>query len=538
MDPLSIALILGLWGFITGVDSYSTKFILGLIPLIAGFVAGLLIGDVVTGAVVGASTQLMSLGLVPIGGAVPPDFAVVTVVALLLVKGGVDISAAILAAIPAGILSMYLDIFGRTLNVSIIRKADLLVEEGRFDDITKWHFSGLLVLGFMRFIAYFVSVYITASFGVDALKAFLDTLPSWALGGLSVAGAVLPALGLGILISFLDIEKRLATLLVPFLIVALIAFDYMFSFVLLGAGIYTWYMLSKVRKSTNSEGVREFREASKELSEAMGKIKYKISFFLEPSWNYERMQALGYLYSILPALKVIYKDEEKLKEAARVHLEFFNTNPFFAPILMGINIATEEERPGDWDLVRAIKTGLMGVFAGLGDSLIYLVIGAVLLILGSTYTLLATESAMFAYIPLLVIVIFNAIFIPFRLMGLNFGYKRGLRITESFKAEKVKGIRSIFEWLAVVSIGAVLPVVLRVIVAPIYPYLLPIDQSIGIISLNLLIGSSVGLLLTFFCKYLRDLGQSPVRILVILFGLGFILGATGILSVVARGVAT
>ena len=117
MDPLSIALILGLWGFITGVDSYSTKSILGLVPLIAGFVAGLLIGDVVTGAVVGASTQLISLGLVPIGGAVPPDFAVVAVVALLLVKGGVDIGAAVLAAIPAGILSMYLDIFGRTLNV-------------------------------------------------------------------------------------------------------------------------------------------------------------------------------------------------------------------------------------------------------------------------------------------------------------------------------------------------------------------------------------------------------------------------------------
>jgi len=538
MDPLSIALILGLWGFITGVDSYSTKSILGLVPLIAGFVAGLLIGDVVTGAVVGASTQLISLGLVPIGGAVPPDFAVVAVVALLLVKGGVDIGAAVLAAIPAGILSMYLDIFGRTLNVSIIRKADLLVEEGRFDDITKWHFSGLLVLGSMRFIAYFVSVYITASFGADALKAFLDALPSWALGGLSVAGAVLPALGLGILISFLNAEKRLLSLLVPFLIVALIAFDYMFSFVLISAGIYAWHMLSKVRESTNSGEKGEFREIPEELAEAMKKIKYRISFFLEPSWNYERMQALGYLYSILPALKVMYKDEEKLKEAARVHLEFFNTNPFFAPILMGIDIATEEERPGDWDLVRAIKTGLMGVFAGLGDSLIYLAIGAVLLILGSTYTLLATESAIFAYIPLVAIVIFNAIFIPFRLIGLNFGYKRGLRIVESFKAEKVKGIRSIFEWLAVVSIGAVLPVVLRVIVAPIYPYLLPIDQSFGIISLNLLVGSSVGLLLTFFCKYLRDLGQSPVRILVILFGLGFILGATGILSVVPRGVAT
>ena len=36
------------------------------------------------------------------------------------------------------------------------------------------------------------------------------------------------------------------------------------------------------------------------------------SFMYGASWNYERMQNLGFLYTILPTLKKIYKDKKEL----------------------------------------------------------------------------------------------------------------------------------------------------------------------------------------------------------------------------------
>lgn len=49
------------------------------------------------------------------------------------------------------------------------------------------------------------------------------------------------------------------------------------------------------------------------------------SNFLMASSNFERMQALGAYYSVVPALKRIYADrpKEERVEAIRRHLEFF-----------------------------------------------------------------------------------------------------------------------------------------------------------------------------------------------------------------------
>ena len=45
---------------------------------------------------------------------------------------------------------------------------------------------------------------------------------------------------------------------------------------------------------------------------------------LQWSWNYERMQALGYLYSMLPVINAVYKDKAERIEAMKRHLVFYN----------------------------------------------------------------------------------------------------------------------------------------------------------------------------------------------------------------------
>ena len=74
------------------------------------------------------------------------------------------------------------------------------------------------------------------------------------------------------------------------------------------------------------------------------RINLRHMFGLQLGHNYERMQGLGYFYAILPALKKIYKDDpEALDRACRAHIQFYNTTPQMSEIIIGMNVAIEEE---------------------------------------------------------------------------------------------------------------------------------------------------------------------------------------------------
>lgn len=85
------------------------------------------------------------------------------------------------------------------------------------------------------------------------------------------------------------------------------------------------------------------------------------------SWNYERMKALGYCWSILPILKKLYKDDpDGLKAAVIPNLEFFNTHPYMAMPIMGTSLAMEEKLANgndvDGNVISSIKVAMMGTF--------------------------------------------------------------------------------------------------------------------------------------------------------------------------------
>ena len=91
------------------------------------------------------------------------------------------------------------------------------------------------------------------------------------------------------------------------------------------------------------------------------------------SWNFERMQNVGFLYSIKPVLKRLYanKSKEEMSTAMKRHMEFFNTNPTMAAPIIGVTSALEEAGGNEsGDATTAVKVGLMGPLAGLGDSII------------------------------------------------------------------------------------------------------------------------------------------------------------------------
>lgn len=89
-------------------------------------------------------------------------------------------------------------------------------------------------------------------------------------------------------------------------------------------------------------------------------INKRSLFTFQLGWNYERMQASGYLYMILPQLRKMYGDNTpELKEMMKMHTQFFNTSNFFYTIIAGIDLALEEnEGIASKDAVNGVKTGL------------------------------------------------------------------------------------------------------------------------------------------------------------------------------------
>lgn len=65
---------------------------------------------------------------------------------------------------------------------------------------------------------------------------------------------------------------------------------------------------------------------------------------LQASFNYERMQASGWLYGLLPALKKIHTNKRDLARAMKGHMGFFNTHPFLVTFVIGIILAMERSK--------------------------------------------------------------------------------------------------------------------------------------------------------------------------------------------------
>lgn len=522
-SSLIVALIFFIYEFIVTMDAYGPKIVIGILPIMSGFFAGILIGNIPLGVAIAAATQLIALGAVPMGGAVPPDFGIVAITAVVLASiGGIDPMIAIVFSLPAGILGMYLDIMGRTVNIALVHKVERLISEGRIDDIDKWHYLGMPIMGFFRGLAVFISVFIAAYFGGEALKYFLESLPSWFLNGLSVAGAVLPAMGLGLLLMYLGLKRYITTFLIAFILVAFLNIPFIFALVVLIGFAVLWFK-NKSALEIDTQGAASNIRIPKDV---LNSSKLRTVFFFEASWNYELMQGLGYLYSILPILKYIYSGEE-LKKAVRNHLEFFNTNPILAPMVVSLDAVIESSKKGDFDFIRSLKVGLMGPLAGLGDSVIYLAIAGVLII---TSISLMNQGIWLA--PLLFIGLFDLVTFVLRFKTYDFGYRRGLSIASILTEERMKTIREFAERLAILSIGAIIPIVFQIRPAIGVEILSSIDKTLIIFSVTLLISSITGLLLTLFAQMLYQRKFKLYHVLLILFILGFILGALGLFSVV------
>lgn len=100
-----------------GIDPYLSGLQLSK-PAISGFLAGIIMGDINTGLLVGATLQLMVLGVGTFGGSSIPDFGTGAIIGTALgVVSGKGIEFAIGISVPVGLLLVQLDILARFCGV-------------------------------------------------------------------------------------------------------------------------------------------------------------------------------------------------------------------------------------------------------------------------------------------------------------------------------------------------------------------------------------------------------------------------------------
>ena len=117
--------------------------------------------------------------------------------------------------------------------------------------------------------------------------------------------------------------------------------------------------------------VKKSKITKKELFRAYNKWYW----LCEVSHCYDRLQSLSFCASIQNTLRKLYPNDEEYQEALLRHLQFFNTEGTIGSVIHGITMSLEEEKAANkeisGEMIIALKTGLMGPVAGIGDTLIW-----------------------------------------------------------------------------------------------------------------------------------------------------------------------
>ena len=142
------------------------------------------------------------------------------------------------------------------------------------------------------------------------------------------------------------------------------------------------------------------------------------------SFNYETMQSPGFAQMIAPSIEKIYEGDDELisKKVEQYLSTFYNTENTMGQIIHGAVLALEESGVENiTDSAVALRTGLMGPFAGLGDSLFKV---SSKVIFGSLAGYMALEGSIVGLILCIILCLVCNVFI--RYFFFMEGYKQGV----------------------------------------------------------------------------------------------------------------
>jgi PTS system mannose-specific IIC component/fructoselysine and glucoselysine-specific PTS system IIC component len=169
-------------------------------PIVVAPIIGLVLGDVKTGIIMGASLESIFMGISAIGGAVPADACSASVIAVAYtILTGATAEEGLAIALPIGtVMASFNSIVTSLINSPLAAYWEKLAVK----DMKKFKFQTIAWMCISNLIPT-VILFLAIAFGVEGLNSALNMLPSWVMNGLTAASSMMVGVGFAILTSMI-----------------------------------------------------------------------------------------------------------------------------------------------------------------------------------------------------------------------------------------------------------------------------------------------------------------------------------------------
>jgi len=455
----------------------STSFTLGIgyftlyRPVFSGLLTGIVLGDAVTGFFVGAIINIFFIGFKSTGGSLKggdPCLAGI-IGAMIAINYDIQGVGALAIAYPVSAIGIIFWRYRLNLNSYYVKEGIKGLKKGDLNSINQYDIyypqMSLLIFnivlgGSLSFLIYKGVGYLVNS-SIDIVKY------------LNFTGIILIILS-GAILSINHKWKYTIYFFTIFYV-----FSVFFKF--------DPYLIPVIIAILSVQKNRKIKEPKNKFKIIKKQDLYKSWFiwmnFTHSCYSYEKLQGFAFAHSMVPIFKRIYKkDKEKLFQSIIRHTDYFNTEPNIGTPIHGYIIRLEEEGKSKRQ-IKEIKEGLMGIMAGMGDSVTQTVL-APLTTMAVIYGALTGEYILSIGGTL----IMSCAVIFLSLKGYLDGYYYGqLALEERIKFSKNSRMVKLFPVMFIISISIIISKALVF--------------SIRAISVENIRGATLSLLIFYFIFY-------------------------------------
>lgn len=217
-------------------------------PIMISVPAGLIMGDLPTALTIGGTFQLMNLGVANIGGSSVPNWGLAALVGIYVAcrtTGSIEGAKAVALAVgvPVGMLGIQLDVLAKLLNTYVANAARKACEAMNFKKINRIFWIGPVI--FMLSTA--LPTALCVIFGEQIVSFILDSVPQWFTNGLSIAGNMLPVVGIALLLQVMPAKKFLSMLMAGYVLSAYLNVP-MLGVSIVGLAIAYYFFTTQLKK--------------------------------------------------------------------------------------------------------------------------------------------------------------------------------------------------------------------------------------------------------------------------------------------------
>jgi PTS system mannose-specific IID component len=340
-------------------------------PLVNGLLVGIILGNPVLGITIGALINVLYLGYMSVGGTLGIGDAALA--GILGATAGVATPLAasqpveatglgVLSGVLLGNLGFPLLSLRLSLDNRLVHRMDCAAVEGNTGAIMRLN----VLAGQALLLALTVPAAAILAWVAPALiNLSISFLPAWIMRGVGVAGTGMAgALGIALAMRFVFKARGVPLFFAGFALVVLL------SILLLHINI-AWFVMAALLLA----GLRIVRPlvliAASFRKPPTGHTFGLWQFFSHSTYSFERLQGSGVACALAPAIERLYAHTEDRAAALQRHMAFFNVEPNWGQVILGITQRMEEQHAAGQlsaETIPATKQSLMGTVSGFGDS--------------------------------------------------------------------------------------------------------------------------------------------------------------------------